>query len=255
MKRIIALCCAALLLWTGAAQAAEWREGLTAAKPYPTLPQVDLAGELGYMMFYPNKGMSPDTFCETLYVYLPREDVMAGEGVLQLNTVEDGSVLRIAMNDKEVIRQRAMSEEELELWMWGSGSCFEIQLPQALDFGRSYYVTMSQGCIVTQDGISSPAMNDREAWRFDLAGEYGVGGLARHRLPTDGQDGIEISFHLELGGDAKSAVLYSRDASVDFPISYFSESSQVKGVAAGDSPAWGVMFFDAQGSKLDQLEF
>ena len=259
MKRIIALVwAAALLLCAGAAQAAGWREDLGPERPYTTMPQVDLTEEIGYMMFYPNQGMPATTVCQTLFIYLPREDVKAGEGMLQLNTAKDGPVLSIAMNDADAVRQRAMSEDELELWLWGSGSCFEIRLPRTLEFSKDYYITMAQGCIVTDDGLESPAIQDRSAWRITLGGDYGIGGLMYQDAPTGqttDQARGEISFRLELSGEAKSAVLYSRDASVDFPVTFFGESSHVTGVVTGDTPDWGVMFFDAEGMKLDQLEF
>ncbi|MCH5287526.1 MAG: hypothetical protein J1E43_08890 [Christensenellaceae bacterium] len=260
MKRIIALAwVAALILCVGAAQAAEWREGLGPGQPYTNAPEVDLTEQLGYMMFYPNQNMTMETFCQTLYIYLPREDVTSGDGVLHLNTVEDGLVLSIAMNDTEAIRQRAMIEDELDIWMWGSGSCFEIHLPRTLEFGKTYFVTMTQSCIVTEGGIDSPAIDNPYAWRFALAGDYGIGGLEYQGLNEEGatiaQAGDEISFDLVLGGEAASAALYSRDASVDFPVTFFEESSPVTGIVTSDSPAWGVMFFDAEGSKLSQMEF
>lgn len=265
MKRIIALACLmVLLLCVAAAQAAEWREGLGPGQPYTNVPAVDLNEQLGYIMFYPTQDMPVATVCPKLYIYLPREDVMIGEGALRLNTAEDGAVLTVAMDDADLVRQRAMTEDELDAWMWGGGSCFEIRLPRTLAFGKTYFVTMAQGCIVTADGIASPAIDDRDAWRITLAGDYGIGALETLRPAADGapeatvltaQPGDEIRFHLQLGGDAKSAVLYSRDLSVDFPAAYFEESAEVVGYVTADTPAWGVMFFDAAGERLDQLEF
>lgn len=265
MKRIIAMVwLAALILCLGAAQAAGWHEALGPGQPYANVPEVDLTKELGYMMFYPNRDMSVETVCQTLYIYLPREDVTAGKGVLSLNTAEDGPVLSIGMNDTDSVRQRAMSEEELDVWMWGGGSCFEIRLPQTLEFGKSYFVTMAKNCIVTENGVGNPAIDTPNAWRFALGGEYAVSGMGYRRPQANGQyeesvmtaqAGDEIGFDLVLGGEAKSAVLYSRDASVDFPTVYFEESSQIKGIVTGDIPAWGVMFFDAAGGQLAQIEF
>ena len=257
MKRIVALVwMTALLLSVGAARASEWREGLGPWQPYTAMPQVDLTEEVGYMMFYPNRGMPATTFCQTLFIYLPREDVKAGEGTLQLNTAKKSAVLTVAMNDAEVVRQRAMSEEELELWMWGGGTCFEIRLPRSLEFGQDYDVTLSKGCIVTADGVESPAIKDRNAWRITLDSDYGVGGLTYSAADGTADEATkELSFRVELGGEARSATLYSRDGSVDLPVTFFGESSQVTGTVTGETAAWGVMFFDAEGVQLDQLEF
>ena len=251
MKRIIALVwMTTLLLFTGAAQASEWREGLGPGQPYTTMPQVDLDEEIGYMMFYPNDGMPTPAYCQSLYLYLPREDVMAGEGTLQLNTAKDGSILTIAMNDAEAVRQREMSEEELELWMWGGGTCFEISLPDSLAFNTDYYVTLSEACIVADNGVRSPAIKNRNAWRFAM-GDYGIGGLTY----TAQEETTEVSFRVELGGEACSATLYSRDDSVAFQVTVFAESGPATGVMTDENAAWGVIFFDAEGAPLDWLEF
>lgn len=265
MRKIIAAAwAAALILCASAAWAAEWREGLHPGQPYATLPAVDLTQEIGYMMFYPNEGMPATAVCRTLYIYLPREDVLAGEGTLRLSAVEDGPVLDVAMNDETLVRHRAMTEDELDAWLWGSGSCFEIQLPRALEWGKTYYATMAKACVTTEAGIDSPAISGQYSWRFALAGEYAVSGLEYRRPLADGayetvltpaQPGDEITFDLVLGGEAASATLYSRGASVDFPTVHTERSMQVTGVVTADAPAWGVMFFDAQGEMLDQLEF
>lgn len=261
MKRIIALAwLAALFLCVGAARAAEWREGLGPGQPYTNVPEIDLTERLGYMMFYPNEDMAVENVCRTLYVYLPREDVKRGEGLLRLNTEKDGAVMSIAMSDENLVRQRAMTEEELDWWLWGGGTCFEIQLPRSLDFGKTYYVTMAKGCIVTEDGVENPPISDRGAWRVALAGEYGIGGMTCRRPQTNEESiltpraGDEIAFDVVLGGEAASAALYSRDASVDFTVSYLETSSRVTGTCTSDSPAWGIMFFDAEGRRIHQME-
>ena len=245
MKRIITF----ILLFTlclGTALASEWQEGLGPGKPYRAVPEVDLSERLGYMVFYPSQALPAKNMCRTLSIYLPREDVRIGHGTIDLYAADKKNpVLRIAMNDADI---RPMNAAELAALQWGSGTCCEIHLPRSLELGKAYYVQMSQGCFVTESGLSSPAITQRSAWSFTLSGEYGVGGI------TD-SPANEISFDLVLGGEAASAALYSRDASVDFPRVFFDQSSHVTGHVTGDHPAWGVIFFDAEGQTIDQFEF
>ena len=61
-----------------------WREGLSAAKPYEGVPEVNLSERMGYMMFGPVNGKSIENSCQRICVYLPRTDVKAGEGLLHV---------------------------------------------------------------------------------------------------------------------------------------------------------------------------
>ena len=54
--------------------------------------------------------------------------------------------------------------------------------------------------------------------------------------------GDEIHFDLVLGGDAKTAVVYSDNESALFPIMSFTESGHVTGSVAKDALDWGVVF-------------
>ena len=49
MKRLIAILMTCLML-AGAAQAAEWAEGTSPARPYLGVPAVDLKTHIGYML-------------------------------------------------------------------------------------------------------------------------------------------------------------------------------------------------------------
>ena len=242
------------------ALAAEWPEGLGPGKPYSAVKEVNPEEELGYMMFYPSQDDPAAKLCRTLFIYLPREDVAPGDGTLQLCTRKDGAVLSIPMRDEALVLKRPLTETELTALRWGGGTCFEIQLPTSLQFGKDYYVKLAEGCIVTQGGLQSPAISKKNAWSFMLSGDYGIGGLAYRRPQVSEpvvtpQAGDEISFELLLGGNAASAALYSRDASVDFPVTSYQASGHVTGTVIGDSPTWGVLFFDEAGNPLDQLEF
>ena len=259
MKRIITLILL-LILCAGSALAAEWPEGLGPGKPYSTVKAVNLEKELGYLMFYPSQDDPVETMCRTLFIDLPREDVAPGDGTLQLCTRKDGVVLSIPMSDEALVHARPLSEAELTALRWGGGTRFEIHLPKSLAFGKDYYVTLAEGCIVTESGLRSPAISKKNAWSFTLSGDYGVSGLAYHKPGVSShaitaQAGDEIRFALVLGGDAASAAVYSRDASVDFHVASYHANDQVIGTVISDSPAWGVLFFDEAGNLIDQLEF
>lgn len=246
MKRLIALTILCVLC-LGTALATEWPEGLGPGKPYSTVPEINLDEKLGYMMFYPSEDMPVTGVCRTLRLYLPREDVRIGDGTLKLCTDKNGAIQTIDMSDETLIQLRPMTEAEKAMLLWGGGVCVDIALPQSLTLGQTYYVTMTQGCIVTESGIESAELKRKNSWRFTLNGDWGVSALR--------QAGDEISFDLVLGGEAQSASLYSRDSSVDFPVSFAQSSGPMTGMATGDSPTWGVMFFDAEGNLLNQMEF
>lgn len=264
MKRIIAWMLIALLLFAGTAQASEWPEGTGPSKPYDNVPELDLNETMGYMMFHPSAELPVETACQRLYIYLPREDVHAGEGTLFL--CKDGArneLWRTAMNG-ETVTQRALNEAELSGLMWGGGTCFEILLPRSLELGQTYYVNLERGCIVTDAGVENPQIGSADAWRFTLEGEYGVSGMEYRRAKANGgyeegllapEPGDEIRFDLTLGGDATTAVIYAYGDTVDFLTVMTSASGEITGTVTAEHPSWGVLFLDAEGTELNHVTF
>ena len=263
MKRWIALTLA-LLLFTGTAGAAEWIDGTSPGKPYQGMPEIDLNERMGYMVFYPGKDIPVANACQRLYIYLPREDVQAGDGILYVFTEEDGEIWSTPMTSAEAVTRRPMTEAELDGLLWGGGLCFEILLPRTLDLGQTYYVNITRGGLVTDGGLENPQIGGSDAWRFTLEGDYGVSGMEYRRPLADGsfmealpdpQVGDEIRFTLTLGGDAARAVLYGRSGSVDFLTTMLTESGEVTGTVTSANPTWGVQFLDAQGNELNRVDF
>ena len=247
MKKIAVLVLAMLLLCAATAQAAQWREGLSPSQPYAGVPAVDLSEQMGYMMFYPNAMVSAEHGCQKLFIYLPREDVKAGDGTFYLYTEKGAEVFSTSMSDTAFVTQRAATEEELDGMLWGSGTCFEIVLPQSLDLGSSYFVNVERGGILTKDGIDSPEVGARDAWAFSVVGDYGVSAMA--------YDGDEVSFELTLGGEAAQAAIYQFNDSVFFPETMFTESGTVSGTVQEGEHHWGVLFLSEQGDELNRIEF
>ena len=259
MKRLIAVVLAMLMLCACAAQAAEWADGTSPSQPYSNQPAMDLTKNIGYMMFYPNSIATVETACQRLFIYMPREDVEAGDGTLSLYTEKGGKVWSTEMDDTEAITQRPITEAELTGLMWGGGTCFEILLPRSLDLNKDYYVNMTRNCIVSEDGaVDNPAVEGTSIWRFNIGGEYGVEGMEYLR---DGEttltpaSGDSIRFDLTLGGDAVSAVVYGYNDSVNFLTTMFSENCVVTGSVDGSAPSWGVAFRDAEGNEIERVDF
>ena len=264
MKRIAAWILVALLLCSGVAQAAEWADGLSPSKPYENEPEINLEETLGYMMFFPKAGNAAQAACDRLYIYLPREDVKAGEGTFYLLNEQDGVIWSTAMNDADAITQRSIDEAELDGLLWGSGTCFEIMLPRTLELGKPYFVNMTRGCIVAENGVENAQIGGTDLWTFTVEGEYGISGMEYRRAKTDGgyeeqllhpQAGDEIRFDLVLGGDAAVASIYALNGSVDFLMTTFTASGEVIGDVISENVAWGVVFLDAGNNVLDRIEF
>lgn len=263
MKKVCALILA-LMLCAGIAQAEGWQGDLSPARPYTGLPEVNQSENFGYMMFYPNEVMSAANGCARLFLYVPREDVKIGSGTFYLYTEEDGEVLQFAVENEGAVIQREIDSVELDAMLWGGGTCFEFVLPRSLELGKTYFANMTRGCLVTEDGVDSPELGGADAWRFDVTGAYGVSGMEYRHPFIDGsyEEGVqspkagdEIRFDLVLGGDAVTAVVYGYDASVDFKETTIESEGEVVGRVNAENPQWGVVFLDAQGNAIGQVEF
>ena len=262
MKRIAALLLAALVLCVGAAQA-EWQEGTSPAKPYENMPEIDLSENLGYMMMFPRTGNAIQYACQRLYIYLPREDVKAGNGMFLLHE-GDAEIWRTAMNNTEAITQRSINEAELEGLLWGGGTCFEIALPRTLELGKTYSVNMTRGCIVAENGVENVQVGGKDSWEITVEGDFGVSGMEYRRPKLGGayeeqllhpQAGDEIRFDLVLGGDAVVASIYDLNGSVEFNQTTFTASGEVIGEVVLENLSWGVVFLDSQNNVVGRVEF
>ena len=156
---------------------AEWGEGLSAAKPYQGSPEVDLNATMGYILMYPRTKMPAEHFCDVLQIYLPREDIVAGEGSIHLYD-ENGEMMSASFSDSEKVEIRPLDEEEMTGLMWGGGRCIVIHLPVSLTLGGKYYVTMDQGCFTAADGkVVSLGFSGNETWVPVLNGDFGISAL------------------------------------------------------------------------------
>lgn len=252
MKKAISLVLALLILCTGTALASEWQPG----KPYEGVPELDLTQSLGYVMFRPNDILTVDYACQSLFIYLPRTDVKAGSGSLHLYG-SSGEIWSVPM-DSEAVAIRPMQEDEMALFQWQDGICFEIRLARTPSLGDAGYVTLDANCIVVEDSdLGNQAITGPDEWPILVAGDFGVGGLEYLRdrdSVIDPTAGDTIRFDLTLGGEAAMAAIYTPDASVNFTVSSFTESCEVFGEVTGDAPVWGVMFLDADGHELGRVE-
>ncbi len=263
MKNWIALLLASLLAFGGSCLAAEWGEGLSAARPYSGVGEVNLELTMGYMVLTPRVKLPASCYCDRLGIYLPREDVRLESGALTL--YGDGSPLFTAdFSDGAAVSLRSMTEQELEEFIWGSGCCIEVSLPFSLTFDADYCVHMDAGCFSAADGrVRSLAMDIDEAWQPLLTGGYGVSGLRYHAAPESGEEGAEVpvtenpgldgtvDFELLVGGAATTAVVYSDNASVEFGEPEYTENASIHGVVIGEKLKWSVVFLNDNGEVLD----
>ena len=187
MKRLIALVLAGLMALGGACLAAEWPQGRSAAQPYSQLPEVNLSETIGYIMLFPRAKLPASHFCNVLAMFLPREDLELGEGMVHLYEKVEGEkepveVCSVDFADKDSVQIRAMNESELRDLMWGGGRVVEMKLSKSLEFGgensHNYYVLMDPGCFTAQGGkLGSLQISGDEAWVPVIGGDYGVSGL------------------------------------------------------------------------------
>ena len=253
MKKLVAICLI-LMLCVASASAAEWDEGYSPAKPYHDLPELDLEKTIGYMMTYPNSSMSVYGG-RTLFIYMPREDVVAGSGKLHVRTEDQGEEWSVAFNDTEYVTQRPMLEQEMYNLHWGSGVCFEITLPTSLRLGTTYYIDLDTRCIEAGEKITNENKkgDTQGGWKFTTA-DYGVSEMSYRRQKADGSYetvvhpmvGDEIRFDLVMNDKLVLAAIAgeSEPESVHFEVENFTESCEVVGTVVGENPMWIVLFLN-----------
>ena len=259
MKKIIALVLISMLFAT-AAQAATWPEGRSAARPYEGTTEVDLTTTMGYILLHPRANVMPaSSFCDTLTIYLPREDIKLAQGTARLYRGKE-EVASFDFTDPTHTHLRKLTEAELERLMWGGGVCVEMFLDVSLTIGEDYYVLMDEGCFTTTDEtLKSLAITNPDAWKITVTGDFGVNGLFYAAPVEEGQQSVasiqhnvgdEIHFDLLMGGDAKTAVVYSDNDSVAFDARTFEESGAVTGVVTQKDLRWGVVFLNENGEPV-----
>ena len=279
MKRLFAVILVCLLCAT-TAYAAEWGEGLGPEKPMPGVPAIELDKEMGYSYYIPSEKLTTNYFCDVLEIYLPREDITLGEGHAHLYNA-DGEVADIDFANPDQVELRVQEESELEAKKWGGGVCIEMRLPTSLKFDESYYVLMDQTCFYGADGtVPNYDLDTDDKWRPALTGDYGISGLyyAVTPVPEESEEeeeeaeeeeaaeeaeptaepeeevpaeitlkpgvGDTLHFDLVLGGEAKTAVVFTENDSVYFEQLDFTESTTVTGTITKADLDWGVVFLN-----------
>ena len=161
MKHFIAILMV-FVLCLGTAYAAEWPEGTSPAKPYKGVREADLDKIMGHMLEYPKVGDPAELYCDTLYIYLPREDVALGENTMKVLD-ENGEYISVSFNDADHVRLVPLDEETLSDLMWGSGVCIEILLPVSLGHRLSPF--SGRGALSRQTRCRSPGWCGRNPRR------------------------------------------------------------------------------------------
>lgn len=199
MKRLFAMVLACLLCATGAF-AAEWGEGLGPEQPLPGVPKINLTEEMGYDYTYPSEKLPVHYFCNVLEMYLPREDIVLGEGHAHLYDSTDTEIADIDFANPDQVELRVQQESELLAKKWGSGVCIEMHLPVSLKFNESYYVLMDLHCFDAGEGdhmvsnydlVRPEKPEDPYQWTPVLEGDFGISGLFYYApaAPAEGEEG------------------------------------------------------------------
>ena len=256
MKRAFAMLIA-ILLCMGTAYAAQWLDGSSHAQPYEDLPAVDLDTAMGYMLMAPGEKLPAQSFCDRLYIYLPRQDVALGSGALRVNDA-NGVVTEVRFDDAQRVKLYGIDEETLGQLMWGEGVCVEVWLPVSLPMGEGSYVTMDEDCLTAAQGkVKLEGVNAPESWPVPVKGDYGVGRLCfTGANPASPAAGDGVSFDLVLGGEAVLAVVDSDNGTAVCPEgNTFGASGAVTLQLTGDDFQWTVYFMNADGDVVDYLTF
>ena len=265
MKKLIAFVLVCLLCCP-AALAAEWAEGRSAAQPYEGVPEINLSESMGYAVRYPRDKMPARVFCDTVQIYLPREDIVRGEGKLTVHRGKERLAV-IDFADEASVTVEPLSEEVCANLRWGGGTCISAKLPVSLSLTEEYYITMDEGCFRTVDGnLPNPPIteNAQERWIVTFEGDYGVSGLYYSKgldgdkvgdtiLADAVQNGDKLTFDLVIGGDAVAAVVFSDNDSVRFEQPEYEETTTIRASVVGDELNWGVVFLDVNGNVLETV--
>lgn len=286
MKRLFALVLIGLLCVTSAF-AAEWGEGLGPDQPLPGVRKLDLNKEMGYSYTYPRPGLEAPYFCNVLEIYLPREDIVLGDGHAHLYD-STGEVADIDFANPDQVELRVQQENELAAKKWGGGVCIDMHLPVSLKFDENYYVLMDLNCFTANNGkTSNYDLTKEDQWTPVLVGDFGIASLYYSAPPTppeagEGEESTEevvdiapteapgeeapiepkynpvtgdiIHFDLKLGGDAKTAVLFTENDSVYFKDIEYTESGSVTGTVTKDDLDWGIVFLDENNDVLQVIK-
>lgn len=178
MKKIALMAALAMMVTVMPVQAAEWKEGLGPQQPYAGVPEVDLTQTMGYIMLYPRDKMPAEHFCDSLNIYLPREDIVRGTGELHLYD-DEGEVYAVSFADESQVQFLSLTEEEMNGLVWGGGTNISIKLPVSLEMKKNYYVLMDEGCFTASNGsVVSLPVNKEGAWAPVVNGDFGVENLA-----------------------------------------------------------------------------
>ena len=279
MKKMLVICLALMMVCT-TALAAEWLEGLSPEKPYTGKPEVNFDETIGYMMLYPVKGSTVHAGMDVLSVFLPREDVKAASGTITVYDAQSGEAMEIAVDEASVVA-RAMTETELDSLLWGSGTVFEVKLPETLEANHDYYVLMSEGWIVSEGYAAvSPAVTADDVWFFNtnvdsavenmgyfrviretaeetMPGEEAAVEVTEEEIPEEEvRVGDKVRFSVAAGEQTASCAIFCNSGSIQ-PELYTFEGDQENSITFSEAGEveWGILFLDADGKYVGEIVF
>lgn len=105
----------------------------------------------------------------------------------------------------------------------------------------------------SQEGSSQPEGENgsSDGEKEGMPADELAAALAELPATLDPHAGDALTFNLQMGGDAVSAVVYSENNSVIFDEPEYTQSTPVSGKIVSDDINWGLVFLNANGDILD----
>ncbi len=253
LAALVAFCAPAL-----AESAAAWSNGQSPAQPYKGVPPVNLSKKLGYMVLDPLNNENADGASGILRIYLPRVDVKAGAG--SINVYEEGAkspLETIVFDDSSRVTMEPIGAEDLAWLYWESGVCFTVRLDNSLDADKTYYATLEEGTILATDyeAVTNTLLDGRKGWTFTTNTDAGV--TARRRSGGDmPKVGDDVTVEVKLGGAVASATIFCDTDAVTSDGQPLNESGELTAhYAKAGLASWGIALMDESGTLITAYRY
>ena len=190
---------------------------------------------------------------DELVIYVPYAGCKAGTGTITVNDINGMPYDTISASSTDHVKVTDLTAEEAALYNWTEGSKMVITMNFGLGADTTYYVTLTDGVIVSADDTrSNEAVTDQEMWSFDTSA-YGIQ-FAR----TNGavfHNGETVNVTVLLNGAANAHLDYA-DGILGFSQADFTQDAPAATVTMNGSgeAAFTLSFYDAEGNIIDMAE-
>lgn len=252
MKKLLSLLLICIMLAIGAgalADAPQWAEGLSPAKPFTYVEETDLTAHVGYFLTAPENDTDVACGVDTLTIYLPRTDLTGFAGELTVTIPGGEAYARCDMAQSTIA---PLTADELAAFGWGEGMSATFVLDRALAPDSTYCINIPEGAfLLTQLREPSGRLTGATMWTVRTL-SYGTANMT---APGSVVAGSECSFDIVLGGEAVRAelVIATPDTLSSDKTAFTRSGRAALTYTAAGEYAYEVVFYDAQGQALDGL--